>query len=189
MSRRSERDKRRHLRRAAELTADLWPQVQEGEAPHVSAVTRDVSTGGVSVRGQTDQIEVVDAAAAQALPVITRLSLPQSDRPLHAIARPKWIVHVDAEGAFDMGLQFEEITTRSRDALVAFILNDIASQEVAVSAPVLEKIQGIDDLATRIEEKMKEINRLLGSVVAGRDVLLEEVASLRQILLRLVQKP
>ena len=53
----------------------------------------------------------------------------------------------------------------------------------ALTAPVL------DDLASRIEDKMKQIDQLLASVIAGRDILLEEVASLRQIVLRICEKP
>ncbi len=189
MSQPTEKDKRQHVRRAAELAAQLWLQQQTDARTHIDAVTVDVSAAGVAVHGRSDQVEVIDAAATRAEPVVTSLTLPGQPQPVTAIARPRWINLTGEPGAFDMGLQFQEITSRSRDALVAFVLRDLSTQAIAVSTPAMEQIEGVGDIAARIEEKMREINNLLASVVASRDVLVEEVASLRQILLRLVQKP
>jgi len=185
-------EKRRHLRRAAQVAIELWLQSELEEPPLIEAVATDVSTGGLSVRGKCQDAEAIDETVAKAAPMATRFELPNQARPVQAIVRPRWVVRGDEPGSFDMGLQFEEITSACRDALVSFVLRDLGlqeGQEGQADMPIMERVQGIDDLATRIEGKMREIDALLSSVVAGRTVLLEEVASLRQILLRLCQRP
>ena len=187
MSDSAAKDQRQFLRRAARIAVEMWLQSEMDEAPLIEAVTTDLSTGGIAIRGRAAQVDLVDASVAVNAPVATRFSLPSHAQPIRAVARPRWLYQREEPGMFDMGLQFEEITSTNRDAIVAFILRDLGLQKGQADVPLVDKIQGIDDIATRIEQKMREIDNLLASVVAGRAVLIEEVTSLRQILLRLYQ--
>lgn len=189
MSVSADTDKRQHIRKAAEIGVQLNLDPYGEDSALLEAITTNLSAGGLALKGTAEEIEMVDAAVSQRSPLGTRFSLPNRIQPIHAMTKAQWIRRLKEPGVFGLGLKFEEITSISRDAIVDFVLNDLGLKEGHTDDPLMDKIMAVDDLASRIEDKMKQIDQLLASVIAGRDILLEEVASLRQIVIRICEKP
>jgi len=182
-------DKRQHLRKPTEFGVQLDLAPYGEESALLEAITTNLSAGGLALRGTAEAIEIIDAAVAHRSPLGTRFSIPNRIQPIQALTKAQWMRRLKEPGTFGLGLRFEEITSISRDAIVEYVLNDLGLKEGHTDDPLMDKILAVDDLATRIEDKMKQIDQLLASVIAGRDILLEEVSSLRQIVLRLCEKP
>jgi c-di-GMP-binding flagellar brake protein YcgR len=85
--------------------------------------TRDLSGGGLLLRGRIPQLEWLPTLLAGKMKVGVNLILPTFDLPVKALTRVSWVEGMEEETLkADMGLRFREITKEAQDEIVRYII-------------------------------------------------------------------